>query len=61
MDKERNMSSFKLKNVLSVAAALAVMAMVYTSVFADVTSAARAQHVVNHGHNFAAFVTALGL
>ena len=55
------MSSFKLKNVLSVAAALAVMAMVYTSVFADVTSAARAQHVVNHGHNFAAFVTALGL
>jgi hypothetical protein len=55
------MSTFKVKHVLSVTAALAVLAMVYTSVFADVTSAARSTHGVAHGHNFAAFVTALGL
>ena len=34
--------------------------MVFSSVFADVTSVARAQHAVA-GHSFAAFVTALGL
>ena len=55
------MTTFKAKHVVSVAAALAVLAMVYTSVFADVTSAARAQHLNGHGHSFAAFVTALGL
>ena len=55
------MTSLKAKQVVSVAAALAVLALVFTSVFADVTSAARAQHGIGHGRSFAAFVTALGL
>jgi hypothetical protein len=53
--------TFKVKHVMSATAALAVLAMVIGSVFADVTSVARAQHGGSHNRSFAAFVTALGL
>jgi hypothetical protein len=55
------MLNLKAKHVLSAAAALVVLTMVFSTVFADVTSAARAQHSGGHGHSFATFVTALGL
>jgi len=56
------MLNLKAKHVLSAAAALVVLTMVFSTVFADVTSAARAQHSGGYGrHSFATFVTALGL
>lgn len=54
-------SNFSIKHVISAFAALAVLTMVFSSVFADVTSVARAQHVGGHNNTFASFVTALGL
>lgn len=55
------MFNLKIKQVVSAIAAMAVLAMVFSSVFADVTSVARTQHGFGHGHSFAAFVTSLGL
>jgi hypothetical protein len=55
------MTTLKIKNVISAAAAVAVLTMVLSSVFADVTSVARSQFGSGHGQSFAAFVTALGL
>lgn len=55
------MLTLRLKQVASALAAMAVLAMVFSTVFADVTSAARAQHDYGHGRSFAAFVTSLGL
>jgi len=52
------MTSFGMKHVMSATAALAVLAMVLSSVFADVTSVARVKH---EGRSFAAVVSALGL
>ena len=54
------MTTLKIKHVVSAAAALAVLTMVLGSVFADVTSVARAQHE-GGGRSFAAVVWALGL
>jgi len=54
------MSSFGMKHVMSAAAALAVLAMVLSSVFADVTSVARTQQQ-HEARSFAAVVSALGL
>jgi hypothetical protein len=59
-DKETKMLNLKAKHVLSAAAALLVLTMVFSSVFADVTSVART-HYSGGGHNFASFVTSLGL
>ena len=53
------MITLKLKHVVSAFATLAILAVVFSSVFADVTSAARIHHA--GGHSFAAFVSALGL
>ncbi len=55
------MLNLRIKQVASALAAMAVLAMVFSSVFADVTSVARAQHDYGHGRSFAAFVTSLGL
>ena len=52
------MTTLKIKHVLSAAAAMAVLTMVLSSVFADVTSVAR---VNQDGRSYAAVVTALGL
>ncbi len=54
------MTSSGIKHVISAAAALAVLTMVLSSVFADVTSVARASHD-GGGRSFAAVVRALGL
>ena len=54
------MSSFGMKHVMSATAAFAVLAVVLTFVFADVTSVARAQQH-HEGRSFAAVVSALGL
>jgi hypothetical protein len=53
------MTILKIKHVISAAAALAVLTMVLSSVFADVTSVARANH--DGGRSFASVVSALGL
>jgi len=53
------MFALKIKNIISAVAALAILAVAFSSVFADVTSVARIHH--GGGHSFAAFVTALGL
>jgi hypothetical protein len=53
------MAALKIKHVFSAAAALAVLTMVLSSVFADVTSVARISH--DGGRGFAAVVSALGL
>jgi hypothetical protein len=54
------MNSFGMKQVMSATAAFAVLVVVLTLVFADVTSVARAQQ--HHGaRSFAAVVSALGL
>jgi hypothetical protein len=55
------MLNLKIKHLMSAVAALAVLTMVFSSVFADVTSVARAQRGGGHNHSFAAVVTALGL
>jgi len=53
------MATLKIKHVISAAAAMAVLTMVLSSVFADVTSVARVNQ--DHGRSFAAVVRALGL
>jgi len=53
------MTTLKIKHVVSAAAAMAVLTMVLSSVFADVTSVARVNH--DGGRSFAAVVSALGL
>jgi hypothetical protein len=55
------MLNLRIKQVASALAAMAVLAMVFGSVFADVTSVARTQHDYGHARSFAAFVTSLGL
>ena len=52
-------TSFSIRHVISAVAALAVLTMVLSSVFADVTSVARANQ--EGGRSFAAVVSALGL
>jgi hypothetical protein len=52
-------ASFLIKHVLSAVAAVAVLAMVLSSVFADVTSVARAKH--DGGRDAVPIVSALGL
>jgi len=59
-DKETKMLNLKAKHVVSAAAALLVLTMVFSSVFADVTSVART-HYSGSGHSFSTFVTSLGL
>jgi hypothetical protein len=54
------MLNLKAKHVLSAAAALLVLTMVFSSVFADVTSVARTHYSAGN-HSFASFVTSLGL
>jgi hypothetical protein len=54
------MLNLKAKHVLSAAAALLVLTMVFSSVFADVTSVART-HSSGGNRSFASFVTSLGL
>jgi hypothetical protein len=54
------MLNLKAKHVLSAAAALVVLTMVLSTVFADVTSVART-HYSGGSHSFASFVTSLGL
>ena len=54
------MTTFGIKHVISGAAALAVLAMVLASVFADVTSVARVNPDGNT-RSFAAVVSSLGL
>jgi hypothetical protein len=56
-DKETHMLHINLKQVASAVAAFAVLAMVLSSVFADVTSVARAQR--GDGHGIMATVSAL--
>jgi len=53
------MITLKVKHVVSAFATLAILAVAFSSVFADVTSVARIHHA--GGHSFAAFVNALGL
>jgi hypothetical protein len=54
------MLNLKAKHFLSAAAALLVLTMVFSSVFADVTSVARTRYSAG-SHSFASFVTSLGL
>ena len=53
------MITLKFKHVVSAVATLAILTMVFSSVFADVTSVARIHH--GGGNSFVAFVNALGL